>query len=33
MIYGNAYKNGGNMQRFICHYDLFSQILRLKNAN
>jgi hypothetical protein len=32
MFYDNAYKNWGTAQRLICHYDLFSQNLRLKKA-
>jgi hypothetical protein len=32
MIYGNAYKNWEISQRLICHLDMLSQILSLKNA-
>jgi hypothetical protein len=32
MFYGNTYKNWETAQWRICHYDLFSQIVRLKKA-
>jgi hypothetical protein len=32
MLYGDTYKLWDSAQQFICHYDLLSQITRLKKT-